>query len=65
MKQPFAKIKQTEARDDPYEAQHRGDPQHYAHVPAFRLILVMNVVIGNRKDRAIVKQRQHHNHHCR
>ena len=37
------------------EAQYRGDSQHQAHVPGFGLILVMNVVIGNGQDGAVVQ----------
>ena len=44
---------------------YRGNPQHHAHVPGFGLILVMDVVIGDGQDGAIVEQRQHHDHHRR
>ena len=65
MKDPLAEIKQAEGGDDPDESQHRGNPQHHAHVPGFRLVLVFNVVIGDGQNRAVVEQRQHHDHHRR
>ena len=65
MKYAFAEIKQAKSGDHPDDAQHRGDPQHHAHVPGFRLIFVMNIVIGNGQDGAVIEQRQHHDHHGR
>ena len=57
MKNLSAKVKQAENGDGADDAQYRGDPQHQAHVPGFGLIPVINVVIGNRQDRAVVEQR--------
>ena len=64
MKDALTEIKQTKGGHDPNDAQHRGDPQHQAHIPGLGLILVMNIVIGNGQDGAVVEQRQHHDHHC-
>jgi hypothetical protein len=61
----LAKIKQAKRGHDADDAQHRGNAQHHAHVPGLGLILVMNVVIGNGQDGAVVEQRQHHDHHRR
>ena len=40
-------------------------PSTTRHVPGLGLILVMNIVIGNGQDGAVVEQRQHHDHHRR
>ena len=65
VKDALAEIKQAERRDDPDYAQHRGDPQDQPHVPSLGLVLVMDVVIGDGEDGAVVEQRQHDDHHRR
>jgi hypothetical protein len=39
VKDALAKIKRAKGGDDPDDAQHRGDPQHHAHVPGLGLCL--------------------------
>ena len=65
MKDALTEIKQAEGGDDPDDAQHCGYTQHHVHVPCLGLILVMDVVIGDRQDGAVVEQGQHHDHHRR
>jgi hypothetical protein len=57
-----AEVEQAERGDRADDAQHRGDAQNQAHVPGFGLVLVMHVVVGDGQDRAVVEQRQHHDH---
>ncbi len=63
MKDALAEIKQAEGGGDPDNAQHCGYPQHHVHVPGLGLVFVMNVVISDGQDCAVVEQRQHHDHH--
>ncbi len=44
------------------DTEHGGDTEHEAHVPGFGLILVVDVVVGDRQDGAVVQQREHHDH---
>ena len=62
VKYALAQIKQAKGSHHPDDAQHRGDPQHQAHVPSLGLILVMNIVIGDGEDGAVIEQRDHHDH---
>ena len=63
MKYALAEIKQAKRGHDADDAQHRGDPQHQAHVPGLGCVLVMNIVVGDGQYGAIVEQRQHHDHY--
>ena len=60
-----AQVEQAEGGDGADDAEHRGDPEHQAHVPGLGLILVANVVVGDGQDGAVVEQRQHHDLHRR
>ena len=62
VKHAVAKEKQAKRGDRADKTQHRGDPQNQAHVPGFGLVPVADIVIGNGEDRAVVEQRQHHDH---
>ena len=55
MKYAFTEIKQTKRGRDANDAQHRGDPQHKPHVPRFWLVLIVNVVIGDRQDGSVIE----------
>ena len=61
----LTEIEQAEGGHHADNAEHRGGPQHHPHVPGLGLVLVVNVVIGNGQDGAVVEQRQHHDHHRR
>ena len=63
VKYALAQVKQAKCGHHSDDAQHRGDPQHQAHVPGLGLILVMNIVIGDGQDGAVIEQRYHHDHH--
>ncbi len=62
MKHPLGQEEQAECRHHSDHAQHGGDPQHQAHVPGLGPIAVMHIVVGNRQDRGIIQQRDHHDH---
>src|SRR5579872_6676620 len=63
MKNTLAEIKQAKRVDHPDDTDHAGDGQDQAHIPGLGPVLVMDVVISNRQDGAVVEQRQHHDHH--
>ena len=62
MEDALSEIEQTERSDNSDDSQHRGDCQHEPHVPGFGLVLVLDVVVGDRKDGSVVEQRDHDNH---
>ncbi len=63
MEDALTEIKQAKRSHHSDNAQHRGDPEHQAHVPGLGLVFVMNVVVSDGQDGSIVQQRQHHDHH--
>jgi hypothetical protein len=58
----LAKIEQRKRGDNADDSQHGGDAQHAPHVPGFGLVSVVNVVVSDRQNGSIVKQRDHHDH---
>ena len=53
----FGQIEQTESGNDTDDAEHGGDAKHHVHVPCLGLVLVVNIIIGDRQDRTVVEQR--------
>ncbi len=58
----LAQIEQKKRGDNADHSQHCGDGQHKPHVPGFGLVSIQDVVIGDRQNRPVVKQRDHHDH---
>ena len=57
-----AEIEQSEGGDRADEPEHRRDRQNHAHVPGFGLVPRAHVVVGDRQDRGVVEQGEHHDH---
>ena len=54
MEDSLGEEEQAEGRHDSDDPEHRRDPQHHAHIPGFGLVLVVDVVVGDGQDRAVV-----------
>ena len=57
-----AQVEKTEGSDRSKYAQHGGDPEHQSHVPGFGSVSVVDLVVRDRQDGAVVEQRKHHDH---
>ena len=62
MKHALCEVKQAKCGDHTDDSQHCGDAENHAHIPRFGLILIMNIIVGNGENCAIIEQRQHHDH---
>ncbi len=56
VKYPIGQVEQAEGGRDAENTQHRGHTQDDAHVPGLRLVAIVDVVIGDREDGAVVEQ---------
>ena len=54
VKHLVAKVEEAKRGNWADDAQYGGHPEHEAHVPGLGLILVVNVVVGDGQDCAVV-----------